>query len=248
MTQRGHQTAAVSRGGGVQVLFPPDELDLATADALAARGCAAAGNAGLLLLDLSGLSFCDARGLRAFVQIANHADRTGCRYGLIAPQPRVAKVLRICRLHQRLPVFATIGDALDHLAVMTGTRAQSSKDAGHQNEPRSTRTNGQTSCGQAVEAPVDSPVTASPPKAPPQRDGRRAAPAGTGQAASRPPRPSPAATAASFPRTRGSKASSEEPSFPAGITVRAGKPVRAGAARRDRAAETAQAPSCPGRG
>lgn len=246
MTQRGYQTA-VSRGGGVQVLFPPDELDLATADALAARGCAAAAHAGLLLVDLSGLSFCDARGLRAFVQIANHADRTGCRYGLIAPQPRVAKVLQICRLHQRLPVFATLGEAVDHLAAMTGTRAQGKGTSG-QCEPGGTRTAGQTSCGQAVEAPVDSPVTASPPKAPPQRDGRRAAPAGTGQAAGRSPRRSRAATAASFPRTRGSKASSEEPSFPAGITVRAGKPVRAGAARRDRAAETAQAPSCPGRG
>jgi anti-anti-sigma factor len=188
MTQRGYQTA-VSRGGGVQVLFPPGELDLATADALAARGCPAANHAGLLLLDLSGLSFCDARGLRAFVRIANHADGRGCRYGLIAPQPRVAKVLQISRLHQRLPVFATIGDALDHLAAMTGTRAQS-KDAGHQYEPGSTRTAGQTSCGQAVEAPVDSLA----------------------------------------------------------MTVRAGKQVGAMAARRDRAAETAQAPSSPVRG
>ncbi len=246
MTQRGYQTAAVSRGGGVQVLFAPDELDLATADALAARGCAAAAHGGLLLLDLSGLSFCDARGLRAFVQIANHADWTGCRYGLIAPQPRVAKVLQICRLHQRLPVFATFGDALDHLAAMTGTRAQS-KDTGDQCEPGSTRTAGQTCCGQAVEAPVDSPAIACPPKAPPQRDGRRAARASTGQTAVRPPRPSRATTSASFPRARGSRASSAEPSIPAGVTVRAGKPVRAGSARRDRVAETAQAPSCPGR-
>jgi anti-anti-sigma regulatory factor len=51
------------------------------------------------------------------VQIANHADRAGCRYGLIAPQPRVARVLRICRLDQRLPMFATIGDTLAHLTA-----------------------------------------------------------------------------------------------------------------------------------
>jgi anti-anti-sigma factor len=199
MAQGGYRTAAVSRGGRIQVLSTPDELDLATADALAARGCAAAAHAGLLLLDLSGLSFCDARGLRAFVQIANHADRTGCRYGLITPQPRVAKVLRICRLHQRLPVFATIGEAVERLAAMTGTRAQS-KGTSDQCERGSTRTAGQTSCGQAVEAPVDSlPVTVSPPKASPERSGRRAARAGTGQAAVRPPRPSRATTAASFP-------------------------------------------------
>ena len=183
-------------------MFPPDELDLATADALAARGCAAAAHGGLLLLNLSGLSFCDARGLRAFVQIANLADRTGCRLGLIAPQPRVAKVLRICRLHQRLPVFATIGEAVEHLAAMTGTRAQG-KGTSDQCEPGGTRTAGQNSCGQAVEAPVDSlPVTASPPKASPERSGRRAARAGTGQAAAGSPRPSRATTAASFPRAR----------------------------------------------
>jgi len=72
----------------------------------------------LLLLDLTSLSFCDAGGLSAFVRIANQADRTGCRLALIAPQPPVAKVLRICRLDQRLPVFATTGDALARLTAV----------------------------------------------------------------------------------------------------------------------------------
>jgi anti-anti-sigma factor len=78
----------------------------------------------LLLLDLTGLSFCDAHGLSAFAKIANHADKTGCRYGLIAPQPLVAKVLRITGLDQRMPVFATIDDALAHLTAMTTACAQ----------------------------------------------------------------------------------------------------------------------------
>jgi anti-anti-sigma factor len=99
-------------------LRAPEELDLATADGLAARGCAIAGRAGVLLLDLTSLSFCDARGLSAFVRIANQADREGCRFALIAPQPPVAKVLRICRLDQELPVFATTGDALAGLTAM----------------------------------------------------------------------------------------------------------------------------------
>ena len=96
----------------------PEELDLATADGLAARGCAIAGQAGLLLLDLTSLSFCDARGLSALVRIANQADRAGCRLALIAPQPPVAKVLRICRLDQRLPVFATTGHAVAGLTAV----------------------------------------------------------------------------------------------------------------------------------
>ena len=117
MTEGATQPAAGS-GAGIEVLRAPEELDLATADGLAARGCAIAGHAGVLLLDLTGLSFCDARGLSAFVRIANQADRAGCRLALIAPQPPVAKVLRICRLDQRLPAFATTGHALADLTAV----------------------------------------------------------------------------------------------------------------------------------
>src|SRR6266487_1066978 len=116
MTEGATQTAG--SGAGIAVLRAPEELDLATADGLAARGCAIAGHAGLLLLDLTRSSFCDARGLSAFVRIANQADRAGCRLALIAPQPPVAKVLRICRLDQRLPVFATTGHAVADLTAV----------------------------------------------------------------------------------------------------------------------------------
>jgi anti-anti-sigma factor len=117
MTEGATQTAADS-GAGITVLRAPQELDLATADSLAARGCAIAVHAGLLLLDLTSLSFCDARGLSAFVRIANQADRAGCCLALIAPQPPVAKVLRICRLDQRLLVFATTDHALAGLTAV----------------------------------------------------------------------------------------------------------------------------------
>ena len=112
MTDGGSKTTA-DRGDGIHILRVPGELDLATADGLAERGRAAiARHARLLLLDLTGLTFCDARGLSAFVRIANHADATGCRYGLIAPPPPVAKLLRITGLAKRMQLFATIDDAL----------------------------------------------------------------------------------------------------------------------------------------
>ena len=117
MTEGATQTVAGS-GAGIEILRAPEELDLATADGLAAQGCAIAVHAGLLLLDLTSLSFCDARGLSALVRIANEADKAGCRLALIAPQPRVAKVLRICQLDQRLPVFATTGQALAGLTAV----------------------------------------------------------------------------------------------------------------------------------
>ena len=90
----------------------PAELDLAGSRGRGRPGYAAIARlARLVLLDLTGLSFCDARGLSAFVRIANQADAAGCGFGLIAPRPPVAKILRISGLDSRIPVFATIGDA-----------------------------------------------------------------------------------------------------------------------------------------
>ncbi len=107
---------------GTQVVTVYGELDLATADSLYRRGRTAIGrHAQLLLLDLTSVSFCDSRGLSAFVRIANDADKAGCRYGLIAPQPLVAKVLRITGLDKRLPVFPTIEAARTRLVALTGT-------------------------------------------------------------------------------------------------------------------------------
>ena len=95
-----------------QILTVRGELDLATADGLYRRGRAAIGcHARLLLLDLASLSFCDACGLSAFVRIANEAEAAGCRYGFVAPQPLVVKMLRITGLNARLPVFATMEEA-----------------------------------------------------------------------------------------------------------------------------------------
>ena len=111
MTPGENQTTADSRAG-IEIVSMPAELDLTTSEGVVEQGYAAiARPARLVLLDLTGLSFCDARGLSAFVRIANRADAAGCGFGLIAPQRPVAKILRISGLDSRLPVFATIDDA-----------------------------------------------------------------------------------------------------------------------------------------
>jgi anti-sigma B factor antagonist len=113
---------AAGPGDATQILRVQGELDLATADSLHRRGRAAIGrHARLLLLDLTGLSFCDARGLSALVRIANEAEAAGCGYGLIAPQPLVTKMLRITGLHERLQVFATTDEARLRLTALAGT-------------------------------------------------------------------------------------------------------------------------------
>jgi anti-sigma B factor antagonist len=120
MTPGENRTMAGS-GAGIEIVRMPAELDLTTSEGVAAQGCAAIARlARLVLLDLTGLSFCDARGLSAFVRIANHADAAGCGFGLIAPRPPVAKILRISGLDSRMPVFATIDDALALLPATAG--------------------------------------------------------------------------------------------------------------------------------
>lgn len=108
-------------GEPTQIVTVEGELDLASADSLYRRGRTAIGHhARLLLLDLAGVSFCDSSGLNAFVRIANEADAAGCRYGLVAPQPIVLKVLRITGLDQRLPVFRSIEEARLRYTAFTG--------------------------------------------------------------------------------------------------------------------------------
>jgi len=105
----------------IRILTVRGELDLATADSLYQRGQAAiGGHARILLLDLTDLSFCDARGLSAFVRIANEAEAAGCSCGLIAPKPLVVKMLRISGLHKRLQVFATSEEACLRLTAGAG--------------------------------------------------------------------------------------------------------------------------------
>ena len=109
---QGENQTATARGAGIEIVRMPAELDLTTSEGAVEQGCAAmARPVRLLLLDLTGLSFCDARGLSAFVRIANHADAAGCGFGLIAPRPPVRKILRISGLDSRMPVFATVDDA-----------------------------------------------------------------------------------------------------------------------------------------
>ena len=101
------------------------DLDIVTADGLTERGYAAiSGGARVLLIDLARVPFCDPRGLSALVRIANHADQAGCRHGLLAAKPQLVRLLRLTGLDQRLPVFASIGDALMQLMRAVDTHGK----------------------------------------------------------------------------------------------------------------------------
>jgi anti-anti-sigma factor len=66
----------------------------------------------LLIIDLSGVSFCDVAGLAVLIGTQHRAAARGIAVRLAAPQPQVAKLLRVTGLDHRLTICATLADAL----------------------------------------------------------------------------------------------------------------------------------------
>ena len=60
---------------------------------------------GLVLLDLSEISFCDVSGLRVLVSVHLHAGVLGVTLRLTALRPRLARLLRISGLDRTLSVY-----------------------------------------------------------------------------------------------------------------------------------------------
>jgi anti-anti-sigma regulatory factor len=120
---------AAGQDDGAQILSGPGELDLAMAGSQYRRdGAAIRRHIRLLVLDLTGLSFCETCRLSAFVRIASKAETAGCCHGLIAPQPLVGKTLRSpactsgCRYsrpstRRRLRLVALAGTRMQPLGV-----------------------------------------------------------------------------------------------------------------------------------
>ncbi|WP_214104045.1 STAS domain-containing protein [Acrocarpospora catenulata] len=60
----------------------------------------------LLILDLSGVTFCDASGLSVLVGIQNRARTMGITLALTAPRPSMSQLLRNTGLDRSLPMVA----------------------------------------------------------------------------------------------------------------------------------------------
>jgi anti-sigma B factor antagonist len=87
--------AAVEIGG---------ELDMDTADQafsyvqqIINRHC------GPVVVSLAEVSFCDARGLRALVRMANYADQANCPFRVTSPGQRLTKLMRMTGLDEKFP-------------------------------------------------------------------------------------------------------------------------------------------------
>lgn len=86
------------------------ELDAATAD----QACeyirqVIDRSRGPVRLDVAGLTFCDARGLRTLVVVAAHARKTGRKLSLVAPRPAIVKIMRITGVDANFPELCQPG-------------------------------------------------------------------------------------------------------------------------------------------
>jgi anti-anti-sigma factor len=79
------------------------ELDIATAEA-AVRYLTGVidRHHGPVIVDLTALRFCDARGLRALLRIARYAKQGGHKFTVASPSPSLVKLLCITALDRKL--------------------------------------------------------------------------------------------------------------------------------------------------
>jgi anti-anti-sigma factor len=69
-------------------------------------------SASRLVVDLSGVTFCDASGLAVLVGVARRVGLLGGSLRLAAPPPLMSTVLRLTGLDSRFEIFATVPEAI----------------------------------------------------------------------------------------------------------------------------------------
>ncbi|MEU5381120.1 anti-sigma factor antagonist [Streptomyces sp. NPDC005968] len=108
-------TVSTRRTDDCPVVEVTGELDIATADLLDGHlhDVITRHGPARIVLDLSGLTFCDASGLRVLVRAHHAARRCHGRLHLVCPYGLTRYLLRITRLSETIPAHRTLSDALE---------------------------------------------------------------------------------------------------------------------------------------
>lgn len=108
-------TVDVTHGGAAMattVLVIAGELDLATIGTLKDAVATRLSPDAHVVLDLSGLTFCDSTGLGGFVALHRQARSTGARLALAAPRKRIADLFALSGIDQVISVFGSPDEAM----------------------------------------------------------------------------------------------------------------------------------------
>jgi anti-anti-sigma factor len=104
---------SVRRKDGYIIVTISGEIDIARAPVLREHllGLLRPG-ASRLVIDLSGVTFCDASGLAVLVGVARRAGLLGGVLRLAAPASLVSTVLRLTAVDSRFEIFAAVPEAI----------------------------------------------------------------------------------------------------------------------------------------
>jgi anti-sigma B factor antagonist len=91
----------------------PGEIDITNSTAMTASLIAVLDGPGLVIVDMTGTTFCDSSGLRMLITGRNRAAASGCTLRIvIRPDSSVARSLAILGMDRILPIYASVEDAL----------------------------------------------------------------------------------------------------------------------------------------
>jgi anti-sigma B factor antagonist len=99
----------------VTLVVVEGELDVGTAPSLAVQLGPLADEGGHLILDMSGVGFCDCAGLSLFLRLGKHAAAAGGSLHLAALTAPLRRLITLAKLADVLSVTTTVADVLAKL-------------------------------------------------------------------------------------------------------------------------------------
>lgn len=100
-----------SWAGPQAVITLPAEIDMVNADEIRDKLLAAAGcDLAVLIIDMSGTTFCDSAGVRAIIVAHQQAAATRTQFRLVATE--VSRILKLVGVDQLIPIYPTLQEAL----------------------------------------------------------------------------------------------------------------------------------------
>jgi anti-sigma B factor antagonist len=116
--------------GQQAVVAMPAELDAAKADEIRRALLAAVGvDPAILIIDMSGTTFCDSAALKAIIGAHTQAVKTGTQLRLVATA--VLRILTIVGVDQLIPIYPTLEAALTGAPVAEPSPWEPGGTAGH---------------------------------------------------------------------------------------------------------------------
>ncbi|MEV5432021.1 STAS domain-containing protein [Streptomyces sp. NPDC052701] len=111
MTSSGLHLDVVETRGPLAVASAGGRMDLHTVAGFHRQATALIDDHPHLILDLSGITFCDSSGLNTLLRLRRHADEHGGRLSLVAPADRVMHMLRLTGADTVFPLYADVTEA-----------------------------------------------------------------------------------------------------------------------------------------